>query len=288
VSEWVRADLAAEIPSELFAGATVVVHAAAATAGGFDAHGRDSVDATRQVLRGMAAAGVRQLVYVSSISVLQPPRSARERQDEKTPLAANAERLGPYTWGKCAAEALVAAAHARHDIAASIVRPAALFDWEDIDVPGLVGKRLFGRWHLGFGRSALPFAACEVGMAGAAIAWIAEHFADAPPVINLIDPAIDTRRRLLELFRERGWRGRFVWVPIRLLAGGVMALTRLMAIARRTPAQPMSIWSILRPRRYDPAVAAQVLGAAHDASSAHAPPQPERAPVAAHASQVYG
>jgi len=288
VSEWVRADLAGEIPSELFAGATVVVHAAAATAGGFDAHGRDSVDATRQVLRGMTAAGVRQLVYVSSLSVLQPPRSVRERQNEQTPLAAGAERLGPYTWGKCAAEELVAAAHARHDIEARIVRPAALFDWEDIDLPGLVGKRLFGRWHLGFGRSGLPFAACEVGTAGAAIAWIAEHFADAPPVINLIDPAIDTRQRLLELFRERGWRGRFVWVPIRLLAGGVMALTRLMAIAGRTPAQPMSIWSILRPRRYDPAVSAQLLAAAHQASSTHPPPQPEPAPVAAHASQVYG
>src|SRR6266513_4114120 len=171
------------------------------TAGGFDAHRRDSLEATRQVIRGMTAAGVRRLVYVSSLSVLEPPRSSRERQDEQTPLATRAERLGPYTWGKCAAEELVAAAHARHEIVARIVRPAALFDWEDIEVPGLVGKRLFGHWHLGLGRPGLPFAACEVGMAGAAIVWIAEHFGDAPPVVNLIDPAIDTRGRLLELFR---------------------------------------------------------------------------------------
>ena len=124
VGEWVRADLAREIPPEVFAGATVVVHAAAATAGGFDAHERDSVNATREVIRAMNSAGVEQLVYVSSISVLEPPRSVRERQNEQTPLATNAERLGPYTWGKCAAEEAVAAAHAQGEISARIVRPA--------------------------------------------------------------------------------------------------------------------------------------------------------------------
>jgi nucleoside-diphosphate-sugar epimerase len=210
----------------------------------------------------MTSAGVRQLVYVSSISVLEPPRSRTERQNERTPLATNAERLGPYTWGKCAAEEVVAAAHARDEISARIVRPAALFDWQDIEVPGLVGKRLFNNWHLGFGRPGLPFAACEVGAAGAAIAWIAEHFADAPAVVNLIDPAIETRAHLLELFRQRGWSGRFVWVPIRLLAGGVASLSRALALARRSPASQLSIWAVLRPRRFDASVSARVLSAA--------------------------
>jgi predicted dehydrogenase/nucleoside-diphosphate-sugar epimerase len=288
VSEWVRADLATEIPSELFAGATVVVHAAAATAGGFDAHGRDSVDATRQVLRGMSAAGLRRLVYVSSLSVLQPPRSARERQDENTPLAVSAERLGPYTWGKCAAEELVAAAHARHEMLVKIVRPAALFDWDDIDVPGLVGKRLFGRWHLGFGRPGLPFAACEVGTAATAIAWIAEHFADAPPVVNLIDPSFGTRARLLERFRERGWRGRFVWVPIRFLAGAVVMLSRAMALARRGPSPRVAVWSVLRPRRYDSTLAARVFAAAQEDRTAQTTEPSEGPPITPAVSQVYG
>lgn len=271
VREWVRADLAREIPPEVFAGATVVVHAAAATAGGFDAHQRDSVNATREVVRAMRSAGVRQLVYVSSISVLEPPRSLRERQNERTPLATKAERLGPYTWGKCAAEEVVAAAHAQGEISARIVRPAALFDEEDIELPGLVGKRLFGDWHLGFGRPGLPFAACEVGAAGAAIAWIAEHFTEAPPVVNLIDPAIETRAGLLELFRQRGWSGRFVWVPIRLLAGGVTSLSRALALARRSPASQLSIWSVLRPRRFDSSLSARVLSAAQRQASSAQP-----------------
>lgn len=261
VHEWVRVDLGAEVPSDVFAGAAVVVHAAAATSGGFEAHQRDSVDATRNVVRGMAAAGLHRLVYVSSISVLRPPRSAWERQTEVTPLATNAERLGPYTWGKCGAEALVTAAHERGEIVARIVRPAALIDLEDIDVPGLVGRRLFGRWHLGFGRPGLPFAACDVGIAAAAIAWIAQQFADAPTVVNLMDPAINTRARLLRLFRERGWRGRFVWVPIRLLAGAVQMLSRALALARRSAAPTLAVWSVLRPRRYDATVAGRVLAA---------------------------
>jgi predicted dehydrogenase/nucleoside-diphosphate-sugar epimerase len=276
VQEWVRVDLAADIPTEVFAGATVVVHAAAATAGGFDAHARDSVGATGNVLRAMAAAGVRQLVYVSSISVLEPPDSIRERQAEETRLATNSERLGPYTWGKCAAEQLVAEAHARQEVVARIVRPAALIDWEDlVDLPGLLGRRLFGQWYLGLGRPGLPFAACEVGQAGAAIAWIAARFDAAPPVVNLMDPDIATRRGLLEQFQKRGWQGRVVWVPIGMLAGLVTVMGRVMALAGRGSAQRMSVWSILRPRRYDPSVAAGVL-----AASASTPaPDPAPAPV---------
>lgn len=276
VHEWVRVDLGAEIPSDVFAGAAVVVHAAAATSGGFEAHQRDSVDATRNVLRGMAAAGLRRLVYVSSISVLRPPRSAGERQTEATPLATNAERLGPYTWGKCAAEALVTAAHGRGEIDARIIRPAALIDLEDIDVPGLVGRRLFGPWHLGFGRPGLPFAACDLGIAAGAIAWIAQQFAEAPAVVNLMDPAIATRAGLLRLFRERGWRGRFVWVPIRLLAGAVQMLSRVLALARRSAAPTLAVWSVLRPRRYDATVAGRVLAAAH-ADATYAPQPKEEA-----------
>lgn len=291
VRAWVRADLAREIPADVFAGATVVVHAAAATAGGFDAHERDSVEATRQVIRAMKAAGVKQLVYVSSISVLEPPRSARERQDESTPLATNPERLGAYTWGKCAAEEIVAAAHGRGEITARIVRPAALFDGQDIEVPGLVGKRLFANWHLGFGRPGLPFAACEVSAAGAAIAWIAEHFADAPPVLNLLDPAITTRHGLLELFRQHGWSGRFLWVPIRVLAGGVTSLGRAMALARRSSGgggPRLSVWGVLRPRRFDSTLSAQVLAAAQEEPTPVSTDTPERDSTSAEVSQVYG
>jgi predicted dehydrogenase/nucleoside-diphosphate-sugar epimerase len=284
--EWVRADLAEEIAPSAFTGAEVIVHAAAETAGGFDAHARNTVGATHEVLRAMAVANVRRLVYISSISVLRPPRPFWERQAEETPLAASPERLGPYTWGKCAAEELVAAAQRRGDVQARIIRPAALIDGDHIEFPGLLGRRLFGRWHLGLGRPGLPFAICDVSTAGAAVAWCADRFDDAPPVVNLIDPAIRTRSQLVSRFRARGWRGRVVWVPIRLLAGAVMAARFVAALARGERARPLAVWSILRPRRYDTSVAGTVLAAMREHTPA--PEPPGRAISAPSVSGAYG
>lgn len=265
LDEWVRADLGEDIAPSVFAGAAVVVHAAAETAGGFDAHARNTVDATEHVLRAMGTARVGRLVYVSSISVLRPPRWFRERQTEATPLAPHAERLGAYTWGKCAAEQLVSAAGTEQ--AVRIIRPAALIDWQHIEFPGLLGRRLFGRWHLGLGRPGLPLAVCEVGRAAAAVAWCAAHFDDAPPVVNLADPSIGSRGRLVELFRARHWRGRIIWVPISLLAAAVRVATSLAALVRGAAARPLAVWSILRPRHYDLAVARAVLAASDRGAS---------------------
>jgi len=262
--EWIRADLAEAIPAAVCAGATVVVHAAAETAGGFDAHERNTVATTRHLLGAMADAHVRRLIHISSISVLRPPRPFWERQTERTPCAASPETLGPYTWAKCATEELVAAAHARREIQARIIRPAALIDWEHIELPGLLGRRLFGHWYLGLGRPGLPLAVCPVGQAGAAVAWCANHFAEAPPIVNLIDPAIRTRGELLDLCRAHGWQGHVTWLPIGLLAGTVIVAHRAAALVGRERARRLAAWSILRPRRYDPAMGATLLAAASE------------------------
>jgi hypothetical protein len=198
----------------VLAGAQVVVHAAAETAGGFEEHERNSVGATRELLRAMTASGVRRLVHISSISVLRPPRPFWERQAEQTPLAEQPERLGPYTWGKCGSEALVAAAQGRGEIEARIIRPAALIDFDHLEMPGLLGRRLFGDWHLGLGRPGLPFAVCDVSTAAAVVAWCADRFGEAPSALNLFEPDISTRAQLLERFRRHGWHGRMVWTPI--------------------------------------------------------------------------
>src|SRR5207244_2083070 len=123
VHEWVRADLAQHVPTDLLVDAEVVVHAAAETEGGFDAHQRNTVDATRRLLRAMSERGVKRLVYISTISVLRPPKSPWEVQAEDTPMPERATELGAYTWGKCEAEALVLEAQAQAHIEARIIRP---------------------------------------------------------------------------------------------------------------------------------------------------------------------
>ena len=257
VHEWVTADLSQSLPDRVLAGAAVVVHAAAETAGGYEAHQRNTIDASGNLLRAMHAAEVRRLVYVSSLSVLRPPRTPWERQDERTPLPKDSMSFGPYTWGKCEAERLIAMEAPRLAIATRIVRPAALVDLDHPDLPGLVGRHLFGQWHLGLGRPGLPIATCEVSEAGAVIAWCADRFENAPAVMNLIDGTRRTRGELLRAFREHGWRGRTVWVPISAVALLLTVARTALALARLEQPMRLAAWDILRPRRYDDAVASR-------------------------------
>lgn len=260
VHEWLRLDLSRSAPGEAFAGAEAVVHAAAESSGDYDSHQRNTLDTTRNVLQGMQAAGVPRLVYVSSISVLRPPRTPWEEQDESTPLTGPDERqYGSYVWGKSGAERIVATEALPLGIEAKIIRPGALVDWANPDPPGFMGRRLFGRWHLGFGRSGLPLPVCEIGRAAAVVAWSVAQFADAPPVLNLFDPAIDTRRRLLQEFARHGWRGHFVWVPIPVFAALVQAARYAFALPKLRRPPPLALHAILRPRRYRSALAEQIL-----------------------------
>ena len=260
VSEWCGLDLSRAVPPEAFSGASVVVHAAAAQDGGYEGHQRNTIDATRNVLLGMKAAGVSHLVYVSSLSVLRPPRTPWERQDERTPLApCDARELGPYVWGKTEAERLLAAEAPALGIETRILRPAALIDRNHPEMPGLLGKRLFGRWHLGLGRPALPFAVCDVDQAADAVGWCATHFDDAPPVVNLIDDALPTRGRVLAAFRVHQWRGRMVWIPISLFALLFAAARLVVGLATLRLPPRLAVWSIFRARRYDASLGARLL-----------------------------
>ncbi len=261
---WVTADLSRGLSEDALRGVNVVVHAAAETAGGYEAHQRNTIDATRNLLRAMHAAGVKRLVLVSSLSVLRPPRTPWERQHERTPMPDEPRRLGPYTWGKALQEALVLREAPALGIAVKIIRPAALMSRQDPELPGLMGRRLFGAWHLGLGRPGLPIAVCDVAYCADVIAWCAEHFDDAPPVVNLIDPAIGTRADLIERLKAEGWTGRMIWVPISALAFGLTAARTMLSHVKGKRPEPLAAWSILRPRRYDTRVAAAALGTARE------------------------
>lgn len=261
IHEWVRTDLSRGITPETFAGAYAVVHAAAATSGGFVVHQRHSVDAARNVVDSMAAAGVTRLVHISSLSVVRPPRSLAEVQDENTTRADDPRELGPYTWGKSRSEQVIEDRCAAGEISLRVIRPAALTDHTAPEVPGLIGRRLFGPWHLCLGRPSLPFAACDVELAAAAIAWYVENFESAPRLVNLMDPDVTTRASLLRSMRDDGWNGRGVWVPIPMLAAAMSGARLAISAARRQRPEKMAVWQILRPRRFDTSISAQVIAA---------------------------
>jgi predicted dehydrogenase/nucleoside-diphosphate-sugar epimerase len=261
VHEWHVLDLSHEIPPAAVADAEVVVHAAAEVSGGFDEHQRNSIDATRNLLAAMSRVGVHRLVYISSIAVLRPPRTPWERQNENTPLASNPRRLGAYIWGKTLAEMVVAEQLGSADLAVRIVRPAALVDRVNIEFPGRLGRRLFGRWHIGLGRPGLPLGVCDVAVAGDVVAWCTARFEEAPTVLNLMDPNLTTRREVLQALRNRGWKGRVVWLPISLMAAVMVILRTASALIRFTRVERLAAWSVLKPRRFDSSLSARVLTA---------------------------
>lgn len=257
---WCTADLGAWLPCEAVAGAQVVVHAAAETAGGYDAHQRNTIDASRHLLRAMHGAGVKRLILVSSLSVIRPPRTKWERQDERTPRAAD-RSLGAYAWGKSRQEELIEQEAAALGIATRIVRPGALVDPRAPSLPGVMGRRLFGRWHLGLGRPSVPIAVCEVERCAQVIAWCATHFEAAPPIVNLFDPSVATRGELLERLRATGWDGRMMWMPISALACALIAARTAIALSNMRLPDRLAAWSILKPRRYDATLSRQLLDA---------------------------
>ncbi len=260
IGDWVSADLSRGLSADALAGADVVVHAAAETSGGYDDHRRNTLAATRHLLQAMDAAGVRKLLLVSSLSVLEPPRSPWERQDERTRRPSRARAYGPYTWGKCLQEALVEREAPKRGIEVRIVRPGALTDASDLTLPGLMGRRLFGRWHLGLGRPALPIAVCDVARCADAIAWCVRNFDEAPPVVHLFEPELTTRGTFLAHIAERGWSGRMVWVPISVVAFGLSTARTLLSLRNLKWPPRLAAWSILRPRRYDPTLTSTVIG----------------------------
>lgn len=220
---------------ELPAGLHTVVHCAAETAGSWDAHQRNSIDATRNVLDAMVAAGVRQLVHVSSLAVIDA--NAKEPLTEAAPLERDGRRRGAYVWGKLESERIAAAAPETHGIAVRIVRPGALVPSGDaFEPPGKLGRALGGVF-VAMGSPSATIPVCDVRWAGEMTAWIATHFAEAPPVIHAIDPTPASRRELIRRCRALRPGLRVVWYPTPLLAVTSWGLTLAQRIARpgKTP-----------------------------------------------------
>lgn len=213
--EYVTADLGNPLQSALFDGASVVIHCAAETAGGWDEHARNSVAATENVLRAAAAAGVSRVIHVSSLATLAAPRNREPLRDD-SPLESQPATYGPYVWGKVESERLAARLGSELGLNVRIVRPGALVDYDRFDPPGALGRRI-GNIFIAVGKPSNPVGAADVHFAGRTLAWMATHFDSAPPVLNLLAPTLPTRRELVSTLRRSNPDLIVVWLPNVLL-----------------------------------------------------------------------
>jgi predicted dehydrogenase/nucleoside-diphosphate-sugar epimerase len=243
-----RCDLGLDLAPDTLQGVSVVVHTAAETVGGWEEHERNSVRATENLLRAARRASVRQVVYVSSVAVLEA-QTRSGAIDEHSPYVAGPRAAGPYVWGKLEAETTALSLGEELGLDIRVVRPGALIDREDFDPPGRLGKRL-GNLFVAVGNPGETLGVVDLGFAAAALCWLIEHPEDAPPLINLLSPELPTKRELVSVLRERNPALRVMWVPrfaVRPLAFGL----RLLQRALRPRRAPIDIAKVFDHRSYE-------------------------------------
>lgn len=242
---YVVADLGAPLPDHLLRGARAVVHAAAETAGGWEEHQRNSIDATEHVLRAAARAGVRDVIHVSSIAVLAGASVVRD----DSPLEPNARGSGPYVWGKLESERLAVRVGAELGLDLRVVRPGPIVDASAFEAPGRLGKRL-GNVFVAVGRPGHRLGVVEVGFAARTLTWMLGHMDDAPAVLNLVTPGLVAKRDLLARMRADNPDLSVVWLPTFVLVPLSWAAIVLQKVLR--PGRPaMNVARVFSVQDYD-------------------------------------
>jgi predicted dehydrogenase/nucleoside-diphosphate-sugar epimerase len=239
------ADLAGGLSAETLTGIESVIHCAAETSGSWDAHERNSVGATEQLLTAAAAAGVGQVVYISSIAVLAGP----DPLSEHSPLQEGKD-AGPYVWGKAQAERRARELGEALGIRVTILRPGAIVDWRDFDPPGKLGRRL-GNLFVAVGRRKDTLGVVHVGDAARVAIWAALNGARAPSTLNVVDPALPTKLHLVRHLRKANPDLRVIWLPrgvLTPLSWLGMGLQKLL----RPGSPPIDVAKVFARRIYDP------------------------------------
>lgn len=213
-AEYAVADVSQGLDARYLQGVDTVIHAAAETAGGWEEHQRNSLDATEQMVRGAAAGGIRHFIQVSSLAVMARGSSGLIRDSD--PLESNSKGSGPYVWGKLESERLAARLGAELGVDVKVVRPGALVDYRDFDPPGRLGKRL-GNIFVAVGSPGQRLGVVDVAFSGRLLAWMTDAWDQAPAQLNLLDPIQPAKRDLLRQLRVGNPDLRVVWLPTLIL-----------------------------------------------------------------------
>jgi nucleoside-diphosphate-sugar epimerase len=267
--EYLVGDLGEGIPDGAAAGLGTVVHLAAETAGGFDEHQRNSIDATERILRQAAEAGVRRFIHVSSLAVHGPSSEASGIR-ESTALEGDARARGAYVWGKVESERLALRLGQELGIEVKIVRPGAIIDRRAFDPPGRLGRRI-GNLFIAVGAPSDRLGTVDREFAASVLAWIVEHFDQAPPALNLLSPELPDKRELVAALQRINPGMRVFWLPRPLLAviSGCAVLAQRLLRPGRVPVDVAKVYAV---DRFDTATIRQ-LAARLEPQHAAAPEQ---------------
>jgi nucleoside-diphosphate-sugar epimerase len=184
-------------------GIQTVYHLGAAMGGGGSDYECANIWGTRNVIESCLRHGVKRLIYVSSLSVLD---HAGHRPDvpihESSPLEPHPERRGLYTQTKLKAEQMIRQAIQEHGLPAVILRPGQIFGPGATNITPAGTIRLGGRWIvLGNGDWPLPLVYVDDVVDALLLAAQNQHIVGS--VFHLVDDEIVTQKQYIEAAQRK-------------------------------------------------------------------------------------
>jgi len=239
------------------AGAATVIHVGAAMKGGWPEHKGGTVVGTENVIASCKKHHVKQLVHISSMSVIDWAGSAGNGPvSETAALEPRADERGVYTRAKLEAEKLVVDA-AEHGLPCVILRPGQIFGGGIPLVNGAVARNAGGRWLiLGDGKLELPLVYID-DVVDAIVQSVDKKLVHGE-VIQIIDPEHLTQEDVLGL---TGSKKSILRVPRPIVfALGKLSEYPLGALGRQSPVAVYRLKSALARLHYESGRAQDLLG----------------------------
>ena len=255
--DYAAADLARGVAPQLLTGVGYVVHAAAETSGGREDHRRNSIEATRKLAEAAHAAGVTGFIHISSLAVLKTSREMGRALDESTPVDAGSLKRGPYVWGKAESEVLVQQLSRDLGLPVRIIRPGPLVDYTAYHPPGRLGREL-GPLFVAMGPRRGALSVCDVSTAARVVRSYLDDFANAPPLLNMVEAPPPTRGELMDRYRKNRPDLRVLWMPSWLLQAISWPAKLLQRVALGAK-DPIDVAAAFASERYQTDLAAQVI-----------------------------
>ena len=259
--EYVVGDLADSLAvDKAVEGVETVIHAGAAMKGGWPEHQSGTVDGTRHIVDACRKHGVKQLVHISSMSVVDWAGSDNRPVSEQAQLEPRPEKRGAYTRAKLEAERIVVAAGSA-GLPCVILRPGQIFGGGIPLINGAVARSITffgaGRWLvLGDGKAELPLVYID-DVVQAILAAIDRRITNGE-IIQIIDPEPMTQEDVLA---AAGGARPILRIPRRLVfALGKLTEIPFAAIGKQSPLGTYRLRSALARLHYESDRARTLLG----------------------------
>lgn len=238
-------------------GAEIVIHCGASMKGGWPEHKGGTVAGTQNVIDACKKHRVKQLVHISSMSVVDWAGNDRSGPvTEASAVEPRPDERGAYTRAKLEAEQLVVAA-ARTGLPVVVLRPGQIFGGGIALINGAVARSAGGRWLvLGDGKIELPLVYID-DVVDAIMAAVGKKLAGGE-VIQIIDPEHLTQEDVLGL---AGGTRPILRVPRQIVfALGKLSEYPLGKLGRPSPIAVYRLKSALSRLHYESQQAAALLG----------------------------